>query len=121
MKLSHFQYLVAIAIPTSAVNNQRVYMALNFEAHYGLADADTFLDKFHHKVCICNPNIHCSQLRWNRLSLHFVVKFQYVGDTDSKRDIRAIANDDRSNHFTEKNNVYTRKNLYRILRQHIQS
>lgn len=59
-KFFHFQYLVAIAIPTSAVNNQRVYMALNFEAHYGLADADTFLDKFNHKVCTSNPNIHCS-------------------------------------------------------------
>lgn len=38
-----FQYLVALAIPTSAVNRQRVYMAFNFEAHYGLASGDTLL------------------------------------------------------------------------------
>lgn len=36
---------MALAIPTSAVNRQRVYMAFNFEAHYGVADADTFLAK----------------------------------------------------------------------------
>lgn len=44
------QYLVAVAIPTSSVAQQRVYMAFNFEAHYGLANSDTFLDKFNHKV-----------------------------------------------------------------------
>lgn len=108
---------MAIAIPTSAVLNQRVYMAVNFEAHYGLADADTFLDKFHHKVCASWSER--SQSKWP-----LRVTFQWVGDTstDSKRDVRAIINNnDRSNHFTEKNNVYTRKNFYRILRQHIQS
>lgn len=36
---------MAVAVPTSAVNRQRVYMAFNFEAHYGVADADTFLAK----------------------------------------------------------------------------
>lgn len=41
-----FQYLVALAVPTSAVNRQRVYMAFNFEAHYNLADNETVLQKF---------------------------------------------------------------------------
>lgn len=41
-----FQYIAAVAIPASTVDRQRLYMAFNFEAHYGLADADTFLSKF---------------------------------------------------------------------------
>lgn len=34
-----WQYLVAVAIPLSSVSGQRVYMAFNFEAHFGIPTA----------------------------------------------------------------------------------
>ncbi|XP_031621775.1 uncharacterized protein LOC116339847 [Contarinia nasturtii] len=89
-------YLVALAIPTSAVNRQRVYMAFNFEAHYGLASADTFLTS---------------------------LRSPFPGDdlSQRKRDLRGIMVDDRLKHFSGNKNVYTRKNFYRILEQQINS
>lgn len=36
------QYIVAAAIPTADLPFQRLFLAFNFEAHYGLADAQLF-------------------------------------------------------------------------------
>ncbi|XP_055326698.1 uncharacterized protein LOC129580375 [Sitodiplosis mosellana] len=94
LQTSGIGYLVALAIPTSAVNRQRVYMAFNFEAHYGLASAETFLSKF---------------------------KAPFIGDNEVKRDVHGTIVDNRLRHFSDKKNVYTRKNFYRIIEQQITS
>lgn len=49
---------------------------------------------------------------------------QFPGDDINdqvKRDVHGIPVDNRMKHFTGNRNVYTRKNLYRILEQQIKS
>lgn len=108
-----------MAIPTSAINRQRVYMAFNFEAHYGLASSDTFLTSLRMPVFLNWTLIIVVKL-W--IKVYFSFYHQFIGnDLTQKRDIHGAMVDDRLKHFADSKNVYTRKNFYRIIEQQINS
>lgn len=110
------KYIAALAIPTGDID-QNLFLAFNFEAHYGLADNNTFSPtKLKLRVCINIKYQH-----WLReISKDFSISVwtQWEGKRDTSNGETIETHLPAKTKWKDKN-MFTRKYFYRVVERHL--